>query len=422
MTGAPSLAETAIHAYIYGYPLVLADMHRRVTTNRPGRGGRGIAAPANTLARAVGVEEAGDFAIAMTANTAGWLDLRDGPVRLHVPETRRRFAFVTLFDGFGIPFASLGTREGGSRDRVYLIRGPSHTNEDAAGVPAVDSPGAWVFALARTWPAVNDERGPRSRRFHVIPERAYMPERDPTIDPRIGARAQVERMSAEEYWQAVADLLQIHPAPKQDWKMLIALAALGIRPGHPVDLRKIDELTRGSLRRALPLALTRISDAADRLAVGREIVTEDPYLRRAARAQLGFAREFPQDIYEAVCYHDEAGQALDGRRDYDIILSEADVPRTGAFWTLDIYDIAHPRNLPSHSVHGESLELRDDGSVHLAFGPNASSRSANAFEGLPQQYLITVRTYIPAFAMLDAGWHVPAPRVVDTNGTLASFN
>lgn len=420
VSGAPSLAAIAIHAYIYSYPLVLADMHRRVTTSRPGRGGRGLASPANTLSRTLDVAEAGDFAIAITSNTAGWLDLREGPVRIHVPETRRRFSFATIFDGFGMPFASVGTREGGSREREYLLYGPSRAPDEPGDAILIEAPGFWAFFLARSWPAVNDERGPRSRRYYAASQRTYLPERDSMLDTRLGARAHVERMSAEEYWSATAELLALHPAPRQDWKMLIALAALGIRPGLPFELAAQDELTRGALRRALPIALSQISDVADHIAVGTFVESDNPYLERAGRAQLGFAREYREDIYESVCLHDEAGELLAGDRRYELCFAAHEVPKTTAFWTIDIYDTQHPRNLPAHSVHGPSLTYEADGSIRIALGPNASDYGPNALEGLPPQYLITVRTFLPSYAMLDESWHVPAPQAQhDDGGALA---
>jgi hypothetical protein len=84
------LFEIAVEAYTYLYPLVIMDVTRRQATNAevgkfPGRG------PANTLVHMRRFPEAGFRDVVRpnfeTLYSAAWLDLSDGPLVLHVPDT-----------------------------------------------------------------------------------------------------------------------------------------------------------------------------------------------------------------------------------------------------------------------------------------------------------------------------------------------
>ena len=59
-----------------------------------------------------------------TLATAGWLDLRQGPQVLHVPDFSGRYYSVQFTDPFNVAFAYVGTRATGTRARPAEARTP----------------------------------------------------------------------------------------------------------------------------------------------------------------------------------------------------------------------------------------------------------------------------------------------------------
>jgi len=85
-----------------------------------------------------------------TLMSAGWLDLRNGPQLLHVPDAADRYYSVQLTDPFtNTNFAYVGTRTTGSKAGDYLITGPGWTGRPPSGTTRISSPRHSVLVIAR---------------------------------------------------------------------------------------------------------------------------------------------------------------------------------------------------------------------------------------------------------------------------------
>ena len=85
-----------------------------------------------------------------TLMSAGWLNLRNGPQLLHVPDTTDRYYSVQLTDPFtNTNFAYVGTRTTGSTAGDYLITGPAWTGRLPSGTTRISSPRHAVLVFAR---------------------------------------------------------------------------------------------------------------------------------------------------------------------------------------------------------------------------------------------------------------------------------
>ena len=109
-----SLVPLAYDAYLFSYPLMLMEYHRRVMTNvSKAEGGK---APMGVLVRS----EQGPIDLSASdlpnpdfKGFSAWLDVVDEPMVLSVPNIRGRFYVISLFDAWGNIFRSLGTRTTG---------------------------------------------------------------------------------------------------------------------------------------------------------------------------------------------------------------------------------------------------------------------------------------------------------------------
>jgi hypothetical protein len=155
--GAPEPAanplETAIEAYIYGYPLVTMEMTRRVITNavKP----EGTHAP---MGQFVNLREYPTAAFkevtapnADTLYSSAWLDLSQEPWILQVPDEHGRYYLMPMLDAWTDIFADPGTRTTGTAAGEFAIVGPRWQGELPAGVEELRAPTNLAWIIGRTY-------------------------------------------------------------------------------------------------------------------------------------------------------------------------------------------------------------------------------------------------------------------------------
>jgi hypothetical protein len=85
-----------------------------------------------------------------TLATAGWLDLRQGPLVLHVPDMNDRYYSMQFTDpSKNTNFAYVGKRTTGTQAGDYLISGPGWTGTVPQGLTQISSPNNAVLLLGR---------------------------------------------------------------------------------------------------------------------------------------------------------------------------------------------------------------------------------------------------------------------------------
>ncbi len=87
-----------------------------------------------------------------TLATAGWLDLRQEPLVLHVPDMADRYYSVQFTDpSKNTNFAYVGTRTTGTKAGVFLITGPGWKGSVPQGMQQISSPNNAVLLLGRVF-------------------------------------------------------------------------------------------------------------------------------------------------------------------------------------------------------------------------------------------------------------------------------
>jgi hypothetical protein len=85
-----------------------------------------------------------------TLPTTGWLDLRKGPLVLHVPDMNDRYYSVQFTDpSKNTNFAYVGTRATGTQAGDYLITGRGWNGQVPDGMTQISSPNNSVLLLGR---------------------------------------------------------------------------------------------------------------------------------------------------------------------------------------------------------------------------------------------------------------------------------
>ncbi len=85
-----------------------------------------------------------------TLLTVGWLDLRKGPLVLHVPDMHDRYYSVQFTDpSDGTNFAYVGTRTTGTQVGDYLITGRDWKGQVPSGMTQITSPNDSALVIGR---------------------------------------------------------------------------------------------------------------------------------------------------------------------------------------------------------------------------------------------------------------------------------
>ena len=145
-------AKVAEDAYIFGYPLVLMDVTKAVSTAVPKP--EGTKAPINQFAHVRAFPDATYTDIvspnADTLYSLAWLDLAKEPMVLSVPDVGKRFYLMQIMDDWTNVFASPGTRTTGGGKGDFAIVGPQWTGKLPEGVKELKSPTNMVWIVGRT--------------------------------------------------------------------------------------------------------------------------------------------------------------------------------------------------------------------------------------------------------------------------------
>jgi hypothetical protein len=85
-----------------------------------------------------------------TLISGGWLDLRNEPLVLHVPDMNDRYYSVQFTDpSKNTNFAYVGKRTTGTQAGAYLITGPGWSGQVPGGMKQISSPNNSVLMFAR---------------------------------------------------------------------------------------------------------------------------------------------------------------------------------------------------------------------------------------------------------------------------------
>jgi hypothetical protein len=151
-------------------------------------------------------------------------DVRDGPVRLHVPDTGGRYYVLQFVDAWTNNFAYLGRRATGTAAADYLLVAADWDGEEPDDVSLVRAPTGIFIIVGRV--QVDGESDLVAARalqdqFTLTPaEGSAQPTGIPSPDPRVP-----EELA---FWERLRVAVQAFPPPTAEAEMLARLEPLGL--------------------------------------------------------------------------------------------------------------------------------------------------------------------------------------------------
>ncbi len=425
--------------YVYGYPLVLMDLTKSVSTS--------TAKPHLLLPRAP-VNQLGHFrtlpdhtmrAVVKpnvdTYYSIAWLDLTGEAQVLSMPATDRYY-LLPMLDAYSNVFASPGTRTTGTAAQTFLIAGPHWEGEVPENMTLIKAPTAMVWLLGRIQVNSAEDGATTVKAIQdgmaLVPLSAYGNE---NYVPPVGVAnidnqtivpvKEIQNLDVTTYLNRVAQLMAQNSPKAADAEMVKKMAKIGLVPGQPFELSTDNFILKTKLK-ALPnfihkkMEQRRTNPDTSLLTNGWMAVYKDigtygtDYIRRAYIDFVGLGANIPEDAIYPNCTTDVNGQPLDASTNYQIHFDADELPPVNAFWSLTAYTAEEflVENKLNRFALGDrdSLIYNADGSLDLYI--QSSPPKAELMQNwlpIPAEgaFSLTLRLYWPKAEALDGEWKIP---------------
>ncbi len=429
-----------IEAYMYGFPLIMMDLTKDVSTAVPTAGE--FTAPVNQFSVMTHYPDASFRAVARTGLdtlfAVAWADLNKEPLVLSVPETGSHYYVIALFDMWSNVFASIGTRTTGTAAANFLIAGPGWQGAPPADVKQIyRAPTRFVWVNGQMqangpqdYAAVNALQ----KQYRLTPLGAWGRPYDPPaevpvasgIDAKTPPLTQVQKMDAGAYFGRLARLMKDNPPAVADGAMVEKLKVLGIEPGKDFDMSKIDPDTAKGLQRAMG-AFDLLEKGVKKLKTdnGWIVMPKDmgdygtDYETRAGIALVGLGAIQSHDVAYPTAFIDGDDKPLDGANRYVLHFDKGETPPTNAAWSVSMYDpdgFYVPNALNRYNLAAwMPLKFNADGSLDMYIQANSpgADREANWLPAPASgSFSLTVRDYWPKQTMIDGTYKLPPVKKV----------
>jgi hypothetical protein len=357
-----------------------------------------------------------------TLYTSTWIDLSDGPLLLHTPDTGERYYVLGLLDAYTNPFAHLGTRSNGNAAHTFFLHGPNWQGTPPAGTLPIVCATPTVWLIGRILALPHEDMSP----VHVLQDAFRLTTLQGEPAARIvtcGLQGQDQLGDAATFVEVVNRQLTINPPPPDETNDLARFSALGIGAG--LDKAQAD----------LPLLQQTLSEILSELDApassdldggwNASVEVTDHYGRdwftraRVARCYIGLLGT--QEVIYQMAHRDNHAQPLDGRHRYRLRFAPGGLPQVDAFWSLSLYSksdymfVDNP--LQRHAIGDRTPGLctDPDGGLTIWLGHTPPPQTSNWLPAPAEPFYVAIRLYLPRAVHQEGLYVYPVIELMDDN-------
>jgi len=436
--------QIAEDAYIYGYSLITTEVTRVQMSNVPKV--EGFASPTGqfvNVPRYPPAEYRGVSAPnADTLYSVAWLDLGEPQVFSHPDMGDRYYLFEVTDLWMSDSESSPSKRTADGKAASYLFTGPGWKGAVPAGMKHFPVASRYMVILGRTYANGTGEDyrivNALQAQYKITPLSAWGKPYTP-VAPLVNAnpgfsmtdkpQTVILAMGTEGYFNLMAKLMgeDAPPAP-DDAPMVARMAKLGIEPGKPFELSKLDPAVQAALKDLPQTALKKIEankgsmgEIVNGWVVSKGLGTYGPadYLKRATVAAFGWPANQERDAVYPYADVDSTGQKLTGANKYTLTFPKGETPPVNGFWSITMYLIDQGWWFVPNPLNKFTVSLRnnpkfnDDGSLTLYFqnGSPGADKEANWLPAPKGDFIAMLRMYWPKDSgpsILNGSWKPPA--------------
>jgi hypothetical protein len=411
-----------------------------VLTAAPAPNSEGTAAPINQLAKMPHYVSP-DFknVVRISLNslwTTGWLDLEKEPIVLSVPDTKDRYYVFSIMNMWTDVFGSAGKRTTGTGPGNFLVVGPKWQGTAPADIKQTfRSSTRYAWALGQTqangpddFAAVNAIQA----EYKLTPLSAwgkpYTPPDNVPVDPKVDLKVtppdQVARMDAGTFFNRLALAMKDNPPYADDKPALEKLKKLGIEPGKPFDISKVDPAIGRGLEKAVKEVQIKLAEGVTKMKnVNGWILMQNlgrygvDYNTRAGVTYMGLGADMREDTVYPTSYLDADGNPYDSTNKYVMRFEKGQLPPTNGTWSVSQYKgNFYERNALNRYAISPWMPLKfnEDGSldIYLQAESPGPDKEANWLPTPPGQFNLTLRNYFPKEVAYDGSYKVPPVKKV----------
>jgi len=431
--------QIAEEAYVYGFPLILMDLTRKKMSNVPQASQ--FVAPINQLAHASKFPTH-EFTDVVRPNvdtlySIAWLELSDGPMILHVPDTNGRYYLMEMLDAWTNVFASPGKRTTGTEDNDFVITGPFWNGKIPAGLTEIKSPTNLVWIIGRIQTNGVDDIDAVNviqKQVTLMPlnsfGKLYVPPQNVTVDSTIDMDtspiAKIHQGDVDTFFNHMTLLMKSNPPTPADVELVSKFKKIGLIPGQEFNSSNllpeiIDSIKLGAkaARQKIESNLVNIGTVENGWQKSLDIGNYDTnYLLRAGIAHGGLGANLPEDAIYPFAFTDSNGDALNGANKYVIHFPEDQIPPVNAFWSITMYGkdqflVKNPINRYAIGDRDE-LEFNEDGSLDIYFQHETpKEKKSNWLPSPEDDFSLVLRLYWPSQKIIDGNWEIPPIRKIE---------
>jgi hypothetical protein len=434
--------KAALDAYAYGFPLVLVDVTKEQATNVP-KPTTFFPAPINQFSNVPEFPLPDNHAVvapnADTLYSSGFIDLTKEPIVFHVPDFGNRYFLMPMLDMWTNVFQSPGARTGYEKGGDFALVGPGWNGTLPAGLTKIQAPTSSIWIIGRIacyGPSDYANVHKLQAQLSLTPlsqwGKNYVPPVNTSVSSSIDMKTpppdQIAAMSAQAYFSRLAALIGKYPPPADNAPMVAELATLGIVPGKPFDITKVDPTVASALQAAVKNGQKNIADAATPSAIGARVANGwavstgggsygTHYLRRAYYSLIGLGANIPQDAVYPVGKVDSAGKPMSGANNYVIHFAKGLTPPVNGFWSLTMYQglgyfVPNPLNrYKLGSLSEPKIDVNADGSTDIYISHTQPKAHVNNWLPAPSgAFYMDFRLYWAKTtppSVIDGSWNPP---------------
>ncbi len=426
-----------LDAYTYGLPLMVTNAtYQTMTSVNVSNGAYG---PVNQFNNVRAANNVGSKAVvapgATSLSSIAWLDLRDEPQVLHVPEVTGHYFVLALIDPYTENVKNLGTASN-TKPGDYVIAGPGqHEVKIPAGTQRLDVDYSRIWIIGSTQLKGPDDVANVNKiqdGYTLTPLSKYGTNYTPPAPSHPETSVTKYQMpTGVKFFDALGQQLAAYPPPARDDAELRKLAEVGIGPGMtPSQDSKLSNDTLKGLADAVAAGPAQIEKDTQKLfaegfaknngyLLGGFGQYGTDYTLRAVVSQIGLGAFVPNQAIYAMSWSDHDKKALSGSTSY--VLHMQDPPPTNEGWSLTVYDlhgalVSNPLNRNAFS-NSSQLARNSDGSIDFYLQSTEPTNPVQASNWLPtpsgQGFEVIWRLFAPEPSKIDgilggSGWQPPA--------------
>jgi hypothetical protein len=423
-------------AYVYGYPIVVMDVSRDVLTAAPAPDRDGYAAPINQFAKMPGyVSPYFTNVVRISLNSlwsTAWLDLDEEPIVLSVPDTHDRYYVFSIMNMWTDVFGSVGKRTHGTDPGAFLIVGPNWQGAAPADVEETfrsSTRYAWVLGQTQAngpddFAAVNALQADYKLTPLGVWGQIYTPPTNVPVDPNVNTKAtppnQVAAMDAGTFFSRLALAMKDNPPYPADAEALATLRKIGVEPGKPFDITKLDPSVAKWLEKAVKDVQIKMNEGVTEIEnVNGWICPTNlgrygtDYETRAGIAMAGLGADLQEDTIYPIAFVDGQGERLSSANKYVLHYTKDQFPPTHATWSVSLYQGPDyvPNAIERYNIAPwMPLEYNADGSldIHIQASSPGPDKEANWLPAPTSgEFNIVIRNYWPKAEALDKRYKNP---------------